>query len=333
MIKISVVMPAYNAEKYIGQAIESILNQTYSNFEFIIINDGSNDKTKEVILSYKDDRIIYLENERNSGIVVTLNKGLEKANGEYIARMDADDIAEPNRFEKQIKYLDKNIEIDVLGSGICTFGENIKSKKRLFTTNADQLKAELIFSSCIAHPTVMIRKNILEKYNLKYDLNFAGAEDYCLWWEIAKVSKIATLPDILLNYRMHESQVTKVKDSKYYNMMKALMDNRFKDINFDATKEEKTVFMNYCLGRYSIFTQDNIHEFIRCLNNILKNNKNNNYFNQNKLQKIFELAILYVINNSNLSNIQKKQCYKYAVSRGIFTLLTRIKVKYHKMYV
>ena len=193
MIKISVVMPAYNAEKYIGQAIESILNQTYSNFEFIIINDGSNDKTKEVILSYKDDRIIYLENERNSGIVVTLNKGLEKANGEYIARMDADDIAEPNRFEKQIKYLDKNIEIDVLGSGICTFGENIKSKKRLFTTNADQLKAELIFSSCIAHPTVMIRKNILEKYNLKYDLNFAGAEDYCLWWEIAKVSKIADI--------------------------------------------------------------------------------------------------------------------------------------------
>ena len=317
MIKISVVMPAYNAEKYIGQAIESILNQTYSNFEFIIINDGSNDKTKEVILSYKDDRIIYLENERNFGIVVTLNKGLEKANGEYIARMDADDIAEPNRFEKQIKYLDENIE----------------SKKRLFTTNADQLKSELIFSSCIAHPTVMIRKKILGKYNLKYDLNYAGAEDYCLWWEIAKVSKIATLPDILLNYRMHESQVTKVKDSKYYNMMRELMENRFKDIDFYATEEEKTVFMNYCLGRYSIFTQDNIYEFIRCLNNILKNNKNNNYFNQNKLQKIFELAILYVINNSNLSNIQKKQCYKYAVGTGIFTLLTRIKVKYHKMYV
>lgn len=333
MIKISVVMPAYNAEKYIGQAIESILNQTYSNFEFIIINDGSNDKTKEVILSYKDDRIIYLENERNFGIVVTLNKGLEKANGEYIARMDADDIAEPNRFEKQIKYLDKNIEIGVLGSGICTFRENIESKKRLFTTNADQLKAELIFNSCIAHPTVMIRKKILGKYNLKYDLNYAGAEDYCLWWEIAKVSKIATLPDILLNYRMHESQVTKVKDSKYYNMMRELMENRFKDIDFYATEEEKTVFMNYCLGRYSIFTQDNIYEFIRCLNNILKNNKNNNYFNQNKLQKIFELAILYVINNSNLSNIQKKQCYKYAVGTGIFTLLTRIKVKYHKMYV
>ena len=247
--------------------------------------------------------------------------------------MDADDIAEPNRFEKQIKYLDKNIEIGVLGSGICTFGENIESKKRLFTTNADQLKAELIFSSCIAHPTVMIRKKILGKYNLKYDLNYAGAEDYCLWWEIAKVSKIATLPDILLNYRMHESQVTKVKDSKYYNMMRELMENRFKDIDFDATEEEKTVFMNYCLGRYSIFTQDNIYEFIRCLNNILKNNKNNNYFNQNKLQKIFELAILYVINNSNLSNIQKKQCYKYAVGTGIFTLLTRIKVKYHKMYV
>lgn len=107
MPKISVVMPAYNAEKYIGKSIDSILNQTYGDFEFIIINDGSKDSTKEIILSYSDNRIVYLENEINSGIVVTLNKGLEYATGEYIARMDADDIAVAERLEKQIEFMEK----------------------------------------------------------------------------------------------------------------------------------------------------------------------------------------------------------------------------------
>ena len=98
-------MPAYNAEKYIGESIKSILNQTFIDFEFIIINDGSRDRTKEIILSYSNDRIVYLENEINSGIVVTLNKGLEYATGEYIARMDADDIAVAERLEKQIEFM------------------------------------------------------------------------------------------------------------------------------------------------------------------------------------------------------------------------------------
>lgn len=108
---------------------------------------------------------------------------------------------------------------NIILTGICTFGEKIKEQKRVFTTNAEQLKAELLFNSCIAHPTVMIRKSVLQKYNLKYNTEFAGAEDYCLWWNIAKVSKIATLPDILLDYRIHESQITKKKDVQYYNML------------------------------------------------------------------------------------------------------------------
>lgn len=136
---------------------------------------------------------VLLENDKNRGIVLSLNKGLDAATGKYIARMDADDIALKNRFERQVEYLDEHKDIGVLGTGICTFGEKIKEQKRVFTTNAEQLKAELLFNSCIAHPTVMIRKSVLQKYNLKYNTEFAGAEDYCLWWNIAKVSKIATL--------------------------------------------------------------------------------------------------------------------------------------------
>ncbi len=332
MPKISVVMPAYNAEKYIGKSIDSILNQTYGDFEFIIINDGSGDRTKEIILSYSDDRIVYLENEINSGIVVTLNKGLEYATGEYIARMDADDIAVAERLEKQIEFMEKNRDVGVLGTGICIFGENINEHARVFTTNPEQLKAELIFNSCIAHPTVMIRSRILKNNGLRYDMKYAGAEDYNLWWKIAKVSRIATLPDILVRYRIHSSQITKKKDEKYYKMMIKLMEERFSDIGFKSSDIEKKVFMKYCLGEYETFSQKEVEELVDCLVHLLRCNKSHNYFSQEKLNKIFELAIIYTLNNSKLLDVEKKQLYKYAVKAGVFTMITRIKVMYHRMY-
>ena len=110
---VSVVMPAYNAAKYIKEAIDSILAQTYRDFEFIIVNDGSTDNTKEIILSYSDPRIVYIENEQNSGICVTLNKGLDAAKGRYIVRMDSDDIALPQRLEVQVRYMDANPVVGV----------------------------------------------------------------------------------------------------------------------------------------------------------------------------------------------------------------------------
>lgn len=325
-------MPAYNAEKYIHETINSILNQSYKDFEFIIINDGSIDRTKEIILSYSDNRIVYLENERNSGIVITLNKGLEYASGEYIARMDADDIAMEDRLRKQVEYMDQNKDIGVLGTGICIFGDAVQEQHRIFTANSEQLKAELLFNSCIAHPTVMIRRSVLRDNDLKYDIDYAGAEDYCLWWKIAKVSKIATLSDVLVKYRIHPSQVTKRKDERYYKMMQKLMEIRFTDIGFDATDIEKEVFMKYCLGEYDYFTKQSMKAFIDCLVNILQCNQVNNYFLQKKLVKIFELAVLYTLNNSKLSDAEKKQLYRYAVKARIFTLITRVKVMYHRTY-
>lgn len=330
--KISVVMPVYNAEKYIGEAIESILNQTYRDFEFIIINDGSTDKTKEIIDLYSDSRIVYLENEQNSGIVVTLNKGLDFATGEYIARMDADDIAVDNRLEKQIIYMEKNKDVGLLGTGIHIFGENNESTDRVFTTDSKQLKAELIFNSCIAHPTVMIRKDILIQNKMRYNSEFAGAEDYCLWWDISKVSNISTLPDILLNYRIHSSQITQKKDISYYNMMIKLMNQRFRDIGIELSEREKTVFSRYCFGEYKQYSVDDIMVFVDCLNHILKYNQMAKYFEQSKLNTIFESSVLRSLNSSSLTTEERKRVYKYAVKRGLFTMLTRIKVTYHGMY-
>ena len=333
MPKVSVVMPAYNAEKYIGEAIESILNQTFADFEFIIIDDGSTDRTKEIILEYDDPRIVLLENEKNSGIVVSLNKGLDAAVGEYIARMDADDIAVPKRLQIQTEYMEQHPEIGVLGSGIHIFGANIEPYDRVYTTNAAQLKAELIFNSCVAHPTVMMRRAVLKQGKLYYKSEFAGAEDYCLWWDISKISNIATLPNILLNYRVHSTQITQKKDESYYNMMRELMNRRFADIGVELSVKEKAVFEMYCFGEYKQYSATDLTAFVDCLNHILQHNREKKYFDQCKLRKIFELSTIYSLNNSSLTMEERKSVYKYAVKSELFTMLTRIKVAYHRMYI
>ena len=153
-MKMSVIMPVYNGEKYLKEAIDSILNQTFSDFEFIIVNDCSSDNTEDIIKSYKDNRIVYLKNEENSGVATTLNRGLDIAKGEYIARMDADDISLPKRFEKQVDFMDKNKNCIICGSNTELFGA-ISGRTYVPLTDS-AIRATVIFSSPFTHPTVMI---------------------------------------------------------------------------------------------------------------------------------------------------------------------------------
>jgi glycosyltransferase involved in cell wall biosynthesis len=215
MPKVSVVMPVYNTEKYIQEAIESILNQTYTDFEFIIINDGSTDRTKEIIQSYKDSRIRYLENVHNSDIVTTLNKGLDYATGEYIARMDADDIAMKDRLKEQNRFLDRHDEIGVVGSAMIVFNEKGEENLFPYSTTPGMAKAELMFNSSLGHPTVMIRKRCLE--NIRHEAEYQGLEDFVMWWRIAQRYPIVSLKKPLLKYRKHTDQVTKNRSKEFYD--------------------------------------------------------------------------------------------------------------------
>ncbi|HEC1752103.1 TPA: glycosyltransferase family 2 protein, partial [Campylobacter lari] len=202
---ISVIMPCYNRENYIISAIESILNQTYSNFEFIIIDDCSTDNTFEIVKHYAnlDKRIIPFRNDRNSHIVYSLNFGLNIAKGKYIARMDDDDISLPSRFEKQVKYLEENEDIVVLGTYI-----EFLSKNNVFLnkeSDPDILSILLNFYCVLAHPSVMIRKSFLDKHQILYDKKYQFAEDYNMWSNILKLGgKIANYPEVLLRYRLGE---------------------------------------------------------------------------------------------------------------------------------
>ena len=208
MPKISVIMPAYNAEKYIKEAMDSILNQTFGDFEFIAMNDCSRDSTEEIILSYQDDRIVYVKNEQNMGVAATLNKGLRLAKGEYIARMDSDDISMPNRFALQVACLDAHPEVAVLGGLVEVFDETGKTTPRPYRASPAQIKIDLLFASALAHPSVMMRRDVILEMG-GYDREFEGLEDYELWCRVAAKHQIMVCSDeVLLRYRIHSAQVT-----------------------------------------------------------------------------------------------------------------------------
>ncbi len=214
MVKVSVIMSIYSEPiEWMKEAINSILNQTFTDFEFIIVNDKPSRKENiELLKAYqqKDKRIQVVENKQNIGLTKSLNKGLLLAKGTYIARMDADDFSYPTRFEKQVHFLDENKEYVVCGTNIEYFGENkIKLTREIIKVENIELKAQLIKNSCFAHPTVMIRKQILIDNQIKYNEDFIQAQDYKLWSDLSTLGRYYNIKEILLKYRVSDNQVSK----------------------------------------------------------------------------------------------------------------------------
>lgn len=205
--KVSVLMPVYNAAPYLREAIDSILAQTFTDFEFLVINDGSTDTSEEIITSYDDQRINYLKNEQNQGLVNTLNIGIEAAQGEYIARMDADDISLPARFSRQVDFMDQHPQVGACGTAYRYFGEVEETK--WLPPDYRQAFTLLSSTSCLGHPTSLIRRSVLQHYNIRYEKEYEYAEDYALWIRIGQVSHLCSLSELLLLYRWHSSNKSK----------------------------------------------------------------------------------------------------------------------------
>jgi glycosyltransferase involved in cell wall biosynthesis len=204
MPKVSVLMPVYNAEKFLREAIDSILSQCFVDFEFLIINDGSTDSSEAIILGYNDLRIRYIKNEVNQGIVYSRNKGLKLALGEYIASMDADDVCMPERLEKQVSYMDKNKNIGLCGTSFIFSN----GKKNRVQSDSKILIASLSIGNCFGASTVMIRKEVLIKHSLYYNPEYSYGEDYDLWLQIARHTDLGGVPEVLIYYRVHPVSIT-----------------------------------------------------------------------------------------------------------------------------
>lgn len=202
MPKVSVLMPVYNGSKYLKEAIESILSQSFKDFEFLIINDGSTDNTENIIKSYKDQRIRYLKNPGNIGLVASLNKGIKLARGNYIARMDADDLSAETRLEKLTYFLDTHKNYGLVGSlfGLINKNRIIHAVGGAKLLGDEDLKFGMLFGNVFCHGETMYRRELMLKHKLYYDDNFKYCEDYELWTRMAKITKFQNLPELLYFY-------------------------------------------------------------------------------------------------------------------------------------
>ena len=212
---ISIILPVYNGEKFIHESIRSILDQSFTDFELIIINDGSIDNSHNIITKFNDKRIKYIQQE-NQGLSKALNKGIKASSGKLIGRQDADDISLKHRLKKQIEYMSTHPECQLLG----TWAQIIENKKLtqrylIHPTNDKDCKYRLLFDCCFTHSSIIIRKEILKKVGL-YNENekIVPPEDYELWSRIARKSKIANIPEVLVYFRENDSSMTYNKPYK-----------------------------------------------------------------------------------------------------------------------
>ena len=241
---VSVVMSVYNGEKYLREAIDSILNQTFTDFEFIIINDGSTDGTLKIIKSYKDPRIVLISRE-NKGLVASLNEGIKKAQGKYIARMDADDISLPTRLEKQTKYMEAHLECVMVGAGITFIDDKGKETGRSpLLLHHDDIKLEILVRCPVAHPVVFFRR-ITFKNTGGYRQSYFPAEDYDLWLRFMEQGRLANLGEILLEYRELNSGISSKQAFEQKSMSDQIRLRALSNFSFDDLKTYKSLAKKY----------------------------------------------------------------------------------------
>jgi glycosyltransferase involved in cell wall biosynthesis len=312
--RITVLMPVHNGEKYMQQAIDSILDQTFQDFEFIIINDRSTDRTREIITGYKDERIRLFNHEPEATLPDNLNKALSLARGDYIARMDCDDISHPKRFEKQIQFLDNNPDVGVCGTWIKRFGD-IRTKNYKPACDDKIIKASLLFGCGVMNPTAMIRSSVLQSNNIRYNSQFFSpiilAEDWDFWYSASRYCKIINLPEVLLSYRVHKAgltiQATEKKEES--DRIYALINKRMlDDYGMNPSVHDLSIHRLVCSAE-PIDSLSLLTECEHWLIAILEQNKSAGIYNKKALEKILSKQFIFVCKKASVLGLSSWNFY------------------------
>jgi hypothetical protein len=236
--RVTVLMPVYNGALYLSEAVQSILQQSFSDFEFLIIDDGSNDDSVKIIHQFCDSRIRLVHNKVNMGLIASLNRGLGLARGEYVARMDADDISRPYRLKSQVRFMDSNQHIGVCGSWIQLFPK-AKSKVWKFPEKSDEIRCWQFHAVGVAHPAVMMRRQLFTDLGLLYDPAYPHVEDYELWSRAIHYMDFANIQKVLLDYRISSGQICAKHGSEQLLLLASLRRQQVIKLGIDPTQEEQ----------------------------------------------------------------------------------------------
>ena len=270
-IPVSVILPVYKGAAYLKNAIESILQQSFTSFELVIVNDASPDNSEEIIRQFTDPRIKYFKSDINLGLVGALNKAISLSSGKYLARMDQDDFSFKDRLKIQYEFLENNPEYIVAGTKVRILGtERLKE----YPATNEEIKMKLVFGAPFAHPAVMIRKSILDDNDLQYEEQYRHAEDFGLWMRLSALGKMINLDYVGLDYRIHETQYTKVFTDDSRDVYYTIRDEYLKKIGVKMDQQDRDKFE--ILSRRDIDVRDEkvlreTGDFINKLADIFKN--------------------------------------------------------------
>lgn len=280
MPKVSIIMPTFNNDIYLQASIESILFQTFRDFEFIIVDDGSTDLTPTMLAMVKDPRVKVIRHEQQLGLVASLNHALSAAKGEYVARMDADDTSFPSRLMIQVGFMEADPTIDLCGTGMIL---SRQSNPKINPLTHDEIRTWLLFHTCIAHPTVMIRSSTINRLHIRYNPDYPHAEDYELWNRIAPYVKMANLPQPLHYYRQHTGQVSKMHHDIQDFSARKVRERQFSYIGVYPTEEEYRTHMDLVEFNINVHDYESYSRAAQWAEKLLRHNSLYPYYNQELL--------------------------------------------------
>ncbi len=279
-------MPVYNGKSYLRETMDSILGQTFSDFEFLIVDDGSTDGSAQIIDSFRDDRIHVLKNPTRLKLSGALNRGIDKARGVYIARMDADDISLPNRLERQVTFMDANPDIGLCGAWAKMFGSRKTTIYRA-PIGYEHIRAKVLFDNPFVHPTVMLRKTLFDRYNLRYDGSYYPTEDYELWTRAVPCFPCYNIPEVLLHYRVHPNSMTTSDWSRMDAKSRIIVGRALKSLGLDPSAEQLRFHRN--IGREMSCRCQDRAEIIRAeewLNDLAGVNRGKRIYDEEALEGV-----------------------------------------------
>ncbi len=260
MPKVSVILPVYNAEHYLHQSIGSILNQTFSDFELLVINDGSTDRSGELIESIPDSRLRFIDNKINQGTATVSNMGLELATGKYLAFMDADDVSLPSRLETQISFLEAHEEVGVLGTG-SIYSD---SKKVLRYHEKDEaLRRDMFFFYPFRNPTLMVRNQVVQDNSLTFNPEFKYTLDFEFISRVIGYTQMANISEPLLIYTVHERQISTVKRQVFLDDSDKVCINMLRYLGLQPDETERKLHLQLVSGNYTGEVGDDVDEWIQ----------------------------------------------------------------------
>lgn len=332
---VTVFIPVFNAEEFLSEALESILKQTYQNIEILLVDDGSTDRSIDIIHSFDDERIRLIQNGENRGIPYTRNVGLREAKGEYMIIMDADDIALPKRIERQVDYLEKHPDIDALGTYYFKFGGKITRKFGSSYQTPEEIRIMLLFFNPIANPSSAVRLNTLREHQLSYNPDYFVAQDYELWARLSKVGRLSILPEYLLKYRSGHENITKKsklnKQQKRRALIGGIREDLLQHYNIHLTEKELAVYNDFFTTEYSLI--EDTDTLIAMIRKLVLWNEETKTFDSALFLGILEDNVIKGITNQRVSLKKKFRLYSRMGSHRKLRnyLLIAIKHFYHRV--